>query len=144
MFKNWNPQPEPAFGSSHYSHPDTYKVGQKVWQPTRDIPLRVESPKLATRYLGPLQVQRIVNSNTEGAISDFSWCALQINASKTKEMVVDFRRKSPPYHTGEHPGKRHWNSGLLQVLGFSPKLQTGLDHKFWRPVQEGRKLPPPV
>ncbi len=37
-----------------------------------------------------------------GVISDFvGWCeisALQINASKTKEMVIDFRRKSPLSH----------------------------------------------
>ena len=42
-----------------------------------------------------------------GVISDFvGWCetnALQINASKTTEMIVDFRMKSP-HHTGEHPG----------------------------------------
>ena len=38
--------------------------------------------------------------NTGGVISDFvGWCetnALQINATKAKGMVVDFRRKSPP------------------------------------------------
>ena len=35
-----------------------------------------------------------------GVISDFvTWCetnSLQINASKTKEMIIDFGRKSPP------------------------------------------------
>ena len=46
----------------------------------------------------------------QGVISDFvGWCEtkiLQINASKTKEMNVDFRMKSP-HHIGEHPGQRH-------------------------------------
>ena len=33
--------------------------------------------------------------------------ALQINDSKTKEMVVDFKGSPPPHHTGGRPGKRH-------------------------------------
>ena len=40
------------------------------------------------------------NQEYKGVISDFvGWCetnAFQINASETKEMVVDFRRKSSP------------------------------------------------
>ncbi|XP_026035054.1 zinc finger protein 2 homolog [Astatotilapia calliptera] len=43
------------------------------------------------------------NQEYRGVISDFvGWCetnVLQINASKTKEMIIDFRRKSPPCNT---------------------------------------------
>uniref|UniRef100_A0A672HVL4 Gypsy retrotransposon integrase-like protein 1 n=1 Tax=Salarias fasciatus TaxID=181472 RepID=A0A672HVL4_SALFA len=38
-----------------------YSPGQRVWLRAKDLPLKVESRKLAPRYVGPFEVDRIIN-----------------------------------------------------------------------------------
>uniref|UniRef100_A0AAQ5X1C9 Integrase catalytic domain-containing protein n=1 Tax=Amphiprion ocellaris TaxID=80972 RepID=A0AAQ5X1C9_AMPOC len=41
-----------------------YRPGQKVWLRAEDIPLRVESKKLAPRFIGPFEVDHMVNTSS--------------------------------------------------------------------------------
>lgn len=45
----------------HQVHTPQYQLGKKVWLSYRDLPLQVESHKLAPHFAGPFEVDHIVN-----------------------------------------------------------------------------------
>lgn len=45
----------------HSPAPD-YALGQRVWLWAKDLPLRVESKKLAPRFVGLFEVEEVINS----------------------------------------------------------------------------------
>ncbi len=45
----------------HRQRAPSFRAGQQVWLATKNLPLRVESKKLAQRFIGPFRIARKVN-----------------------------------------------------------------------------------
>ncbi|XP_054865645.1 uncharacterized protein LOC129348709 [Amphiprion ocellaris] len=57
----WATRRMAAQANCHQGPALAYRPGQKVWLQVKDIPLHVESRKLAPRFIGPFEVDHVVN-----------------------------------------------------------------------------------
>ena len=60
-----------TFADKHRVPPPGYCPGQKVWLSTRDLPLQVDSRKLAPTFIGRYEIDKISNPRCPAETSPF-------------------------------------------------------------------------
>ncbi|KAI3365736.1 hypothetical protein L3Q82_000693 [Scortum barcoo] len=109
----------------HRSQAPTYRVGQRVWHSTQDLPLRVESKKLAPKFIGPFQIQRIINPVMPSDSNSLGPCA-----SIPPSMSLGSNRSVRVLSALPHP-LHHHPASLMEVLHYSI-------HRLLRSRRRGR------
>ncbi|XP_031415817.1 uncharacterized protein LOC116218392 [Clupea harengus] len=92
-----------------------YRRGQRVWLSTKDLPLKVESRKLAPRFIGPYLVERVLGPSA---------VRLRLPSS--------LRRIHPTFHVSKIKPVRHSPLSPPAVAPLPPLSSTGL-----LPLQSG-------
>ncbi|KAK7907036.1 hypothetical protein WMY93_015648 [Mugilogobius chulae] len=75
-----------------------YKPGEKVWLSTKDLPLMTDSRKLSPRYIGPYEIERVINPSVSAKPSSRTPSAPLIvdgGPAFTVHRILDVRRRGP-------------------------------------------------
>uniref|UniRef100_A0AAQ5Y7J2 Integrase catalytic domain-containing protein n=1 Tax=Amphiprion ocellaris TaxID=80972 RepID=A0AAQ5Y7J2_AMPOC len=98
----------------HRSAAPVYSAGQRVWLRAKDLPLRVEAKKLAPRFVGPFEVEAIINP-----------CAVRLKLPRSM-------RVHPTFHVSQLKPVRE--SPLVSPVPTPPPPRTLDDHPIYTAV----------
>ena len=108
----WQEARNQRIADRHRTPAPGYKVGQRVWLSSRDLPLQTDSLKMAPRYIGPYSIDRIINPSV---------VRLKLPAALKVHPVFHVSLLKPVFDSPLHPQldpppSHRWSTSLRGVV----------------------------